>query len=153
MNTYKLVSNNKKANFLYSFSKKYEAGIVLFGTEIKSLRFGKVSINESFAKFDKKGELYVYNFFISPYEFGNINNKDPLRPKKLLLSKNEIKSLIGSTKEKGLTIVPIKLYINNKGKAKIEIGLGKGKKVFDKRETIKRRDDERNINRELKNNK
>jgi SsrA-binding protein len=145
----KIVANNKKANFLYKMEKKVEAGLVLTGTEIKSLRAGSVSISESYAKI-YKGECYLYNMHISPYEFGNIHNPDPLRPRKLLLHKKELRYLIGKMQEQGLTLVPTRLYLNERGRAKIELGLGRGKKIYDKRESIKKREVDRKISRSLR---
>ena len=151
MKEVKLVAQNKKAYHDYFIEETYEAGIVLTGTEIKSVRLGKVSIKESYAKIDKQ-ELILLGMNISPYEKGNRFNVNPLRPRKLLLHKQEIRKLIGYTKEKGLTIIPLKMYINEKGKAKIAIGICRGKKNYDKREAIKEKDIRREIDRKLKNN-
>lgn len=151
MKEQKLVSQNKKAYHDYFVEETYEAGIVLTGTEIKSVRLGKVSIKESYAKIDN-AELILLGMNISPYEKGNRFNVDPLRPRKLLLHKQEIRKLIGYTKEKGLTIIPLKMYINEKGKAKIEIGICRGKKNYDKRESIKEKDIKREIDRKMKSN-
>jgi SsrA-binding protein len=145
----KIIANNKKANFLYKIEKKIEAGLVLSGTEIKSIRTGTVSIAESYARIIK-GECLIFNMHIAPYEFGNIHNPDPLRPRKLLLHKKELRFLVGKMKEQGLTLVATKLYLNDKGKAKIELGLGRGKKIHDKRETIKKREVDRKISRSLR---
>ena len=134
----KLVANNKKAR------QVYEAGIVLTGTEIKSIRAGKVSIKESYAKIEN-GEMIVYGMNISPYEQGNRFNVDPLRPRKLLLHKQEIRKLIGYTTLKGLTIVPLTVYINEDGRAKMEIAVARGKKLYDKRDDIAKRDAERRM--------
>ena len=128
----KLVANNKKAYHDYFIEEKYEAGLVLHGTEVKSLRLGKCSIKESFIRIEK-GEMFIYGMHVSPYEKGNIFNKDPLRVRKLLLHKREIMKLLGKMKEKGYTIVPLQVYFSN-GRAKIEIGLARGKKLYDKRE-------------------
>ena len=133
----KLVANNKKAYHDYFIEETYEAGIVLTGTEIKSIRAGKVSIKESYAKIEN-GEMIVYGMNISPYEQGNRFNVDPLRPRKLLLHKQEIRKLIGYTTLKGLTIVPLTVYINEDGRAKMEIAVARGKKLYDKRDDERR---------------
>ena len=144
----KLIANNKKAYHDYFIDDKWEAGIELFGTEVKSIRMGKCSIKEAFVKIDK-GEVYVYGMHISPYEKGNIFNKDPLRVKKLMLHKAEINKLIGKTKEKGMAIVPLKVYFS-KSLVKVEIGLAKGKKLYDKRDDIAKKDQKREAEREFK---
>lgn len=140
----KLIANNKKARHDYFIEEVYEAGIVLTGTEIKSIRAGKVSIKESYAKIEN-GEMIVYGMNISPYEQGNRFNADPLRPRKLLLHKQEIRKLIGYTTLKGLTIVPLTVYINEDGRAKMEIAVARGKKLYDKRDDIAKRDAERRM--------
>ena len=140
----KLVANNKKARHDYFIEEVYEAGIVLTGTEIKSVRAGKVSIKESYAKIEN-GEMIVYGMNISPYEQGNRFNVDPLRPRKLLLHKQEIRKLVGYTTLKGLTIVPLTVYINEDGRAKMEIAVARGKKLYDKRDDIAKRDAERRM--------
>lgn len=140
----KLVANNKKARHDYFIEEVYEAGIVLTVTEIKSIRAGKVSIKESYAKIEN-GEMIVYGMNISPYEQGNRFNVDPLRPRKLLLHKQEIRKLIGYTTLKGLTIVPLTVYINEDGRAKMEIAVARGKKLYDKRDDIAKRDAERRM--------
>ena len=140
----KLVANNKKARHDYFIEEVYEAGIVLTGTEIKSIRAGKVSIKESYAKIEN-GEMIVYGMNISPYEQGNRFNVDPLRPRKLLLHKQEIRKLIGYTTLKGLTIVPLTVYINEDGRAKMEIAVARVKKLYDKRDDIAKRDAERRM--------
>lgn len=145
----KLVANNKKARHDYFIEEVYEAGIVLTGTEIKSVRQGKVSIKESYAKIER-GELIVHGMNISPYEQGNRYNVEPLRPRKLLLHKQEIRKLIGYTTMKGMTLVPLNMYINEDGRAKVEIAVASGKKNYDKRETIARRDAARDIDRKMK---
>ena len=145
----KLVANNKKAYHDYFIEETYEAGIVLTGTEIKSVRQGRVSIKESYAKIEK-GELILYGMNISPYEQGNRYNVDPLRPRKLLLHKQEIRKLIGYTTMKGLTLVPLKMYINEEGRAKVEIAVARGKKNYDKREDIAKRDAKRDMDRKMK---
>lgn len=140
----KLIANNKKARHDYFIEEVYEAGIVLTGTEIKSIRAGRVSIKESYAKIEN-GEMIVYGMNISPYEQGNRFNVDPLRPRKLLLHKQEIRKLIGYTTLKGLTIVPLTVYINEDGRAKMEIAVARGKKLYDKRDDIAKRDAERRM--------
>lgn len=140
----KLVANNKKARHDYFIEEVYEAGLVLTGTEIKSIRAGKVSIKESYAKIEN-GEMIVYGMNISPYEQGNRFNVDPLRPRKLLLHKQEIRKLIGYTTLKGLTIVPLTVYINEDGRAKMEIAVARGKKLYDKRDDIAKRDADRRM--------
>ena len=144
----KLVANNKKAYFDYFIEDKYEAGIVLAGTEVKSLRMGKCSIKEAYIKIDK-GELYIYNMHVSPYEQGNIFNKDPLRVRKLLLHRGEINKLGGKITEKGYAIVPLSVYFS-KGRAKMEIGLAKGKKLYDKRDSIAKKDVAREAAKDFK---
>lgn len=146
----KVVANNKKARHDYFIEETYEAGIVLTGTEIKSVRQGKVSIKESFAKIEN-GEMILYGMNISPYEQGNRYNVDPLRPRKLLLHKQEIRKLIGYTTIKGLTLVPLQMYINEEGRAKIEIAVARGKKLYDKRDDIAKRDAQRDMDRSMKN--
>jgi len=138
--------SNRKAYYEYFFETKYIAGIVLTGTEIKSLREGKASFNDSYCFFNK-GELFVKNLHIAEYFFGNIHNHEPMQERKLLLQKKELRKLENKIKEKGYTIVPLKIFISEKGFAKMEIGLGKGKKIFDKRETIKARETERDVKR------
>lgn len=144
----KLVANNKKAYHDYFIEEKYEAGLVLHGTEVKSLRMGKCSIKEAFIRIEN-GEVFIYGMHISPYEKGNIFNKDPLRVRKLLLHKSQIQKLIGNSAEKGYTIVPLQVYFSN-GRAKIEIGLAKGKKLYDKRQDIAKKDQKREAEKELK---
>lgn len=144
----KLAANNKKAYHDYFIEEKYEAGLVLHGTEVKSLRMGKCSIKEAFIRIEN-GEVFIYGMHISPYEKGNIFNKDPLRVKKLLLHKQQIRKLIGSSAEKGYTLVPLQVYFKD-GRAKIEIGLAKGKKLYDKRQDIAKKDQRREAEKELK---
>ena len=144
MGAIKVIANNKKARHDYFIEDTYEAGIVLTGTEIKSIRQGKVSIKESFAKVEN-GEMIIYGMNISPYEFGNRYNVDPLRPRKLLLNKREIQKLIGYTTQDGLTLVPLKIYINDRGKAKLELAVARGKKNYDKRDSIAKRDADRRM--------
>ena len=144
----KLVANNKKAYHDYFILDTYEAGIALHGTEVKSLRMGKCSIKEAFIRIEN-GEVFVYGMHISPYEKGNIFNKDPLRVKKLLLHKAEINKLLGAIAEKGYTLVPLQVYFKD-GRAKIEIGLARGKKLYDKRQDIAKKDLKREHEREFK---
>ena len=141
---------NKRARFEFELMDSYDAGIQLFGTEIKSIRMGKASITESFCQI-KDGEIYIINMFIDEYDWGTYFNHKTRRDRKLLLQKNEIKKLERKTKESGLTIVPTTLYINNKGLAKLRIYLAKGKKLFDKRESIKGKDLKRDLDRLIKN--
>lgn len=145
----KILANNKKARHDYFIEEVYEAGIVLTGTEIKSLRQGRVNLKESFAKIEN-GELFVYSMHISPYEQGNRYNVDPLRPRKLLLHRQEIRKLIGYTTQKGLTIVPLQVYLNGRGLVKIEIAIARGKKLYDKREDMAKKDATRRIEKEMK---
>lgn len=142
------VAVNRKARHEYSILQTYEAGIVLQGTEVKSIRQGKANLLDSYAAL-KDGELWLVNSHISVYEQGNINNHEPLRTRKLLLNKSEIRKLIGKVKEKGLTLVPLRLYFKN-GKVKVELALAKGKKVYDKREDIAKRDFKREMERKIK---
>ena len=144
----KLVANNKKAYHDYFVEEKIEAGLVLHGTEVKSLRMGKCSIKEAFIRIEN-GEMFIYGMHISPYEKGNIFNKDPLRVKKLLLHKTEINKLLGKIKEKGFTIVPLQVYFKE-GRAKVEIGLCRGKKLYDKRQDIAKKDQKREAEKEFK---
>ena len=146
----KLIANNKKAYHDYFIEEKYEAGIELFGTEVKSLRMGKCSIKEAFIRIEN-GEVIIYGMHISPYEKGNIFNKDPLRPRKLLLHKKEILKLFGKMKEKGYTVVPLRIYFKG-SLVKAEIALAKGKKLYDKRADIAKKDQKREAQREFKNN-
>lgn len=145
----KLVANNKKARHDYFIEEVYEAGIVLTGTEIKSVRAGKVSIKESYAKIEK-GEMWVYGMNISPYEQGNRFNVEPLRPRKLLLHKQEIRKLIGYTTLKGMTLVPLNMYINEDGRAKMELAVARGKKNYDKRDDMAKKDAARKIDKAMK---
>jgi SsrA-binding protein len=140
---------NRQAYFEYFFDDKYVAGIVLTGTEVKSLREGKANFNDSYCIFNK-GELWIKSFHISEYSHGTVNNHDPVRERKLLLTKRELKKLQAKIKEKGYTIIPLRLFFNEKNLVKLEIGLGKGKKLHDKRETIKQRDTERELKRYVK---
>ena len=145
----KLIAKNPVAFHNYSIDDTLEAGIVLSGTEIKSIRSGKVNLKDTYVNI-KNGEAFVYGMHISPYEHGNIFNKDPLRTRKLLLNKREINKLLGYVSQKGLSLVPTKLYFKGNF-VKLEIGIGKGKKLYDKREDIAKKDAERKIQRTLKN--
>ena len=138
---------NKKAKFEYELLDKYVAGIVLTGTEIKSIRMGKASIAESFCEFNERGELFAVNMYIEEYMYGTHYNHKPRSTRKLLLNKKELKKLEKEVKNTGLTIVPLRLFINDKGFAKLEIFLAKGKKLYDKRDSIKDRDNKRNLDR------
>lgn len=146
--SYKLVANNKKAYHDYFIEDTYEAGIALSGTEVKSLRMGRCSIKESFIRIEK-GEVFIYGMHISPYEKGNIFNKDPLRVRKLLLHRRQISKLVGQIAEKGYTLVPLKVYFTG-SLAKVEIGLAKGKKLYDKRQDIARKDQRREAEKDFK---
>ena len=145
----KLIANNKKAYHDYFIIDTYEAGISLHGTEVKSLRMGKCSVKEAFLKVEN-GEMIIYGMHISPYEKGNIFNRDPLRPRKLLLHKYEINKLAGKIQEKGFTLVPTKVYFKD-SKVKVEVGLAKGKKLYDKRHDLALKDQKREAQREFKN--
>ena len=145
----KLIAKNPVAHHNYNIEDTIEAGIVLTGTEIKSIRNGKVNLKDSYANI-KNGEAFIYGMHISPYEQGNIFNKDPLRDRKLLLNKREINKLIGLIKQKGYSLVPISIYFKNSF-VKLELGIGKGKKLYDKREDIAKKDAEMKIQRALKN--
>ena len=145
----KILAKNPTAYHNYTIEDTLEAGIVLTGTEIKSIKNGKVNIKDTYVNI-KNGEVYIYGMHISPYEFGNIYNKDPLRIRKLLLNKREINKLYGLIKQKGISIIPIKLYMKG-NKAKLEIGIGKGKKLYDKRQDIAKKDAEMKIKQAIKN--
>lgn len=144
----KLIANNKKAYHDYFIDDKYETGIELYGTEVKSVRMGKCSIKEAFVRI-QNGEVYIYGMHINPYEKGNIFNKDPLRPRKLLMHKAEINKLTGKIAEKGFTLVPLQVYFKG-SLVKVEIGLSRGKKLYDKREDIAKKDQRRELEREFK---
>lgn len=144
----KLIANNKKAYHDYFILETYEAGIVLAGTEVKSLRMGKCSIKESFIRIED-GEMFIYGMHISPYEKGNIFNKDPLRVRKLLLHKKEIDKIFGKMKEKGIAVIPLRVYFSG-SLVKVEIGLAKGKKLYDKRDDIAKKDQKREAMRDFK---
>ena len=146
--SYKLVANNKKAYHDYFIDDTYEAGISLSGTEVKSVRMGKCSIKESFVRIEN-GEVFIYGMHISPYEKGNIFNKDPLRVRKLLLHRGEINKMTGKIAEKGYTLVPLRVYFKG-SLAKVEIGLARGKKLYDKREDIAKKDQRREAEKEFK---
>ncbi len=146
--TIKMIANNKKARFDYFIEETYEAGIVLHGTEVKSLRMGNCSIKEAFIKIEK-GEMYIYNMHISPYEKGNIFNKDPLRVKKLMLHNYEINKLTGQIAIQGYTLVPLQVYFKG-SLVKVEIGLAKGKKLYDKRQDIAKKDQRREAEKNFK---
>ena len=145
----KLIAKNPVAYHNYTINDTLEAGIVLTGTEIKSIRAGKVNLKDSYVNI-KNAEAFIYGMHISPYEHGNIFNKDPLRTRKLLLNKREINKLLGLTTQKGMSLIPIRLYFKNSF-VKLELGIGKGKKLYDKREDIAKKDAERKIQRTLKN--
>ena len=146
--SFKLIANNKKAYHYYFIDEKYECGIELYGTEVKSIRMGKCSIKEAFVRIDK-GEVYVYGMHISPYEKGNIFNKDPLRVRRLLLHKSEINKMAGKIKEKGYTLVPLQVYFKG-SLVKVEIGLARGKKLYDKRQDIAKKDQQREVERDYR---
>ena len=146
----KIISNNKKAKHDFFIEDTYEAGIVLTGTEIKSVRQGHVSLKESFARI-KDGEVVLYGMNITPYNKGNIHNVDPIRPRKLLLNKREIRKIDGIVAQQGLALIPLNLYLNEKGLAKITLGIARGKKKFDKRESIAKHDADRRMKRTMKN--
>ena len=145
---FKLIANNKKAYHDYFIDETYEAGISLAGTEVKSIRMGKCSVKESFIKMEK-GELFIYGMHISPYEKGNIFNKDPLRVRKLLMHRYEINKIGGKVTEKGYTLVPLKVYLKG-SLVKVEIGLARGKKLYDKRQDIAKKDQQREAQRDFK---
>ena len=145
----KLVANNKKARHDYFIEDTYEAGIVLTGTEIKSVRASRVNIKESYCRI-QGGEVFIYGMHISPYEQGNIFNVDPLRDRKLLLNKKEIRKIADKLAQQGLTLIPLQMYINEDGRAKVEIAISRGKKLYDKRESIAKRDAERKMQRAVR---
>ena len=150
-NPIKLVAVNRKARHDYNIEDTYEAGIVLAGTEVKSLRMGKANLKDSYARI-KNGQVFVYQMHIGAYPFAYFDNHDPLRPRKLLLHSYEIKKLYGKVNEKGYSLIPLKLYFKA-GKAKLSLALARGKQSYDKRETIRRRDQKRELDRERKNNR
>ena len=147
-NNFKLVANNKKAYHDYFIDDKYETGIELYGTEVKSIRMGKCSIKEAFVRIEN-GQVYIYGMHISPYEKGNIFNKDPLRQRKLLMHRREIDKLLSKIKEKGFTLVPLQVYFKG-SLVKVEIGLARGKKLYDKRDDIAKKDAKRELERSFK---
>lgn len=147
-NSIKIIAQNKKAYHDYFVDERYEAGVELFGTEVKSIRAGKVNVKEAYCDV-KDGEVFVLGMHISPYEQGNIFNKDPMRPKKLLLHKREILKLFGLVSQKGYTLIPLQVYLKN-SRVKIEIGLCRGKKLYDKREDMARNDAKRDMERAFK---
>lgn len=145
----KVIATNRKARHDYSILESMEAGIQLKGTEVKSLRAGNCSLADSYARLEE-GEIFVYNIHILPYEFGNIANVEPARPRKLLLHKNQIRRFAVELSQKSLTLIPLKMYFNKHGIAKVEIGLAKGKKLYDKRESIKKRESDRELKRVIR---
>lgn len=147
-----VVATNRKAYHDYFIEEKFEAGIMLTGTEVKSLRDRRVNLQDSYASV-KDGEAFLSHCHISPYSHGNLMNHDPLRVRKLLLHKKEIHKLLGKTQQKGLTLVPLKIYFSERGKAKVELGLAKGKKLYDRRDTIKAREAGREVERAIKERK
>lgn len=145
----RIIAENKKAVFNYEIIERLETGVCLLGSEVKSIREGRVSLKESWADI-KNGEVFLLNCHISPYEAANWFNHEPMRPRKLLLHRQEIKRLTGKIKEKGLTLVPTKIYLNEKGKIKVELALARGKRAYEKKEAIKARDLEREVRAEIK---
>jgi len=150
MNEMKVLANNRKARHDYFIEETYEAGMVLKGTEVKSIRMGRINLKEGYAEIHGN-EIFLLGVHVSPYEKGNIFNTDPLRPKKLLLNKREIRKLIGYTTQKGYTLVPLRIYLSEKGLVKLELGVGRGKKLYDKRQTIAKKDAERRMQKEMRN--
>ena len=142
---HKIIAKNRKAFFSYEILDRFEAGIALLGPEVKSLRAGRLSLGDAYAQI-RKGEVYLHNAHISPYEQAGRENPDPRRPRKLLLHRREIAKLVGKTSEQGFTLVPLSMYFKN-GRAKVELGLARGKKQYDKRETIKKREQDREMSR------
>lgn len=148
----KIVAKNKKAYHDYHIDAKYEAGMVLSGPEVKSLRAGRVNLRDGYANVDSRGEVMLYNVHISSYSFATHNPNEPLRVRKLLLNKREIKKLIGKLKEKGLALIPLKIYFKENGKAKVELGLARGKKQYDKRAALKEKQSKRELQRVMRRN-
>lgn len=146
----KIVAKNKKAYHDYHIDASYEAGMVLSGPEVKSLRAGKVSMRDGYANIDSRGEVMLYNVHISSYSFATHNPNEPLRVRKLLLNRREIKKLIGKLKEKGLALIPLKIYFKENGRAKVELGLARGKKQYDKRAALKEKQTTRELQREIR---
>ncbi len=144
----KTLAKNRKARFEYEIQNTMEVGIVLKGTEVKSIRAGQINLTESFCRVDDRLQIYLLNAHVSQYDFGNIHNHDPLRPRRLLLHRSEIRRLYGQVKEQGLTLIPIKIYLKG-GIIKMELALGRGKKMHDKRQNMKKRDAERDVERAL----
>jgi SsrA-binding protein len=149
---HKVVATNRKAYHDYFIEEKLEAGVMLRGTEVKSLRDGRVNLQDSYASVDN-GEVFLHHCHISPYSHGNIMNHDPLRARKLLLHRKEINKLIGKTQQKGLTLIPLRVYFSKQGRAKVELALAKGKKQYDRRESIKAREAGREVERAIKGRK
>jgi SsrA-binding protein len=149
---HKVVATNRKAYHDYFIEEKLEAGVMLRGTEVKSLRDGRVNLQDSYASVDD-GEVFLHHCHISPYSHGNIMNHDPIRPRKLLLHRKEINKLIGKTQQKGLTLIPLRIYFSKQGRAKVELALAKGKKQYDRRESIKAREAGREVERAIKGRK
>jgi len=150
--TDKVVVTNRKAYHDYFIEEKFEAGIVLQGTEVKSLRDGRANLRDSYASV-RNGEVFLHHCHISPYSHGNIMNHDPIRVRKLLLHKKEINKLLGKTQQKGLTLIPLRIYFSKRSQAKVELGLAKGKKLYDRRESIKTREAGREVERAIKERK
>jgi SsrA-binding protein len=148
----KIVCRNKKAYHDYAIESKFEAGMVLSGPEVKSLRAGKANLKDGYVQIDDKGEAILHNVHISQYSNATHNPNDPLRVRKLLLHKRELKKLTGKLQEKGLALIPLSIYFNDKGKAKVELGLARGKKLYDKRATLKRKQSDREVERALRRN-
>ncbi|WP_455388730.1 SsrA-binding protein SmpB [Petrachloros mirabilis] len=150
--TERAVATNRKAYHDYFIEEKFEAGIILQGTEVKSLREGRVNLQDSYASV-KNGEVFLHHCHISPYSHGNLMNHEPLRVRKLLLHKKEINKLLGKTQQKGLTLIPLRIYFSKRGHAKVELGLAKGKKLYDRRDSIKAREAGREVERAIKDRK
>ena len=148
----KIVCRNKKAYHDYAIETKYEAGMVLSGPEVKSLRAGKANLKDGYVQIDDNGEAVLHNVHISQYSHATHNPNDPLRVRKLLLHKRELRKLIGKLQEKGLALIPLSIYFNEKGKAKVELGLARGKKLYDKRATLKKKQSDREVERVLRRN-
>jgi len=150
MSEIKRIVTNRKARHEYELLGRYEAGIVLKGTEVKSIRENRVNISESYAKVDENGEIYIYDMHISPYKDGTYSNHEPKRPRKLLLNKREIKRIADRTRQKGITVIPTKMYFNERGIAKMEIALARGKQLYDKREQLREHEDQEQMRQTLK---
>ncbi|MEE4241930.1 MAG: SsrA-binding protein SmpB [Desulfopila sp.] len=149
----KVVCRNKKAYHDYNIESTYEAGMVLSGPEVKSLRAGKANLRDGYARVNERGEVMLHNVHISFYTFATHNPNEPLRPRKLLLHKREIKKLIGKLQEKGLALIPLKIYFVSNGKAKVELGLARGKRQYDKRATLKKKQSDREVERAMRHNR